>query len=41
MKILTAFPVVKKALLKFDEYELYPDGSGYNLIHKIFRAFRA
>ena len=28
-------PIVKKALAKFNEYELYPDGSGYSLIHKI------
>ena len=32
-------PVVKKALAKFNEYELYPDGSGYNLIHKISEHF--
>ena len=28
-------PIVKKALSNFNEYGLYPDGSGYNLIKKI------
>lgn len=33
-------PHVKEALINFNEYELYPDGAGYNLIQKIAAYFK-